>query len=97
MTSKFIDAWKIEEVRRYLARRFAGARFDDYARGGGTAYLFVVTPAAAMGQRQMRHNLVVTRQFFDRFPDQGSFKNALESGDVARSLERAGERSVELY
>jgi hypothetical protein len=94
--SKVIDHWKIEEVRRYLAKHFPGARLDDYPRGGGTAYLFVVT-ASVPGQRQTRHNLVVTRQFFDRFPEQSSFKNALESGDVARSMERGGERTVELY
>lgn len=94
--SKLIDLWKIEEVRRYLAKRFPGGRFDDYPRGAGTAHLFVVT-VSPIGQRQARHNLVVTRQFFDRFTDHSSLKNALDSGDVGRSLERAGERSVELY
>jgi hypothetical protein len=94
--SKLIDPWKIEEVRKYLARRFPGARFDDYPRAGGTAYLFVVT-AAGIGKRVTRHNLVVTRQFFDRFPEHSSLKSALESGDVAHSMERAGERSIELY
>jgi hypothetical protein len=93
-----IDPWKIEEVRRYLAKRFPAGRFDDYSRGP-VAHLFVIRLAAVGRQanRQDRHNLVVTRQFFDRFQDTMSLKDGLDSADVAKALEKAGERSVELY
>ncbi len=93
-----IESWKIEEVRRYLAKRFPAGRFDDYSRGA-VAHLFVVRVAAVGRQanQQNRHNLVVTRQFFDRVTDTMTLKDALDSADVARSLERSGERTVELY
>jgi hypothetical protein len=93
-----IDHWKIEEIRKYLEKRFPAGRFDDYTRGP-QAHLFAVR-VAAVGRsaiRQDRHNLVVTRQFFDRFPDTMSLRDGLDSADVAKTLEKAGERTVELY
>jgi hypothetical protein len=90
------DHGKVEEVRKYLARRFPASRLDDYARGSA-AHLFTVREAQFGAQQPKRHNLVVTRQFFERFPDAISLKDALESGEVGKSLERAGERTVELY
>jgi hypothetical protein len=93
-----IDYWKIEEVRKYLAKRFPAGHFDDYPRGP-VAHLFVIQVAAIgrTANRRDRHNLVVTRQFFDRFPDTVSLRDGLDSADVARALEKAGERTVELY
>jgi hypothetical protein len=40
---------------------------------------------------------MVTRQFFERYGDAVSLKTALESGDIARALIRAGDRTVDLY
>jgi hypothetical protein len=93
-----IESWKIEEVRRYLAKRFPAGRFDDYSRGP-VAHLFVVRIAAVGRQtnQQNRHNLVVTRQFFDRVTDTMTLKDALDSADVAKAMLRAGEKTVELY
>jgi hypothetical protein len=93
-----IDHWKIEEVRKYLAKRFPSGRFDDYTRGP-VAHLFVVRVAAVgrSASRQDRHNLVVTRQFFDRFPDTMSLRDGLDSAEVAKAMQKAGERTIELY
>ncbi|HEV8309655.1 MAG TPA: hypothetical protein VGW35_18485 [Methylomirabilota bacterium] len=92
-----VDAWKIDEVRQYLARVFPAARLDDYPRGLAIAHLFVVTATGIDRRKQERHYLLVTRQFFDRFSDGAGLKDALDSADVPRSLARAGERTVELY
>jgi hypothetical protein len=91
-----IDAWKVQEVLKYLAKHFPSARLDDYPRGA-VAHLFVVTEAGIDVRKRSRHNLMITRQFFDRLADAATIKDVLESADVARSLAKAGERSVDLY
>jgi hypothetical protein len=91
-----IDAWKIQEVLKYLAKHFPSARLDDYPRGV-VAHLFVVTDGAVDPRKRSRHHLMITRQFFDRLTDAATVKDALEAADVARSLTKAGERSVDLY
>lgn len=92
-----IDAWKVEEVRGYLGKKFPAARLDDYPRGMAVAHLFVVTSSGLDRKKQERHYLLITRQFFDRYGDGGGIKEALDSADVPRSLAHAGERTVELY
>jgi len=92
-----IDAWKVEEVRRYLGKSFPAARLDDYPRGMSVAHLFIVTASGLDRRKQERHCLLITRQFFDRYGDGGVLKEALDSADVPRSMTRAGERTVELY
>ena len=92
-----IDLWKIDEVRTYLANHFAGARIDDCPRGEWTACLFTLTEPSPDPRKHKRYYLLLTRQFFDRFRDYTAFKEALDSADVARTLTRAGERTVELY
>lgn len=91
-----IDAWKIQEVLKYLEKHFPSARLDDYPRGA-IAHLFVVIEGGVDPRKRNRHHLMVTRQFFDRLADAATVKDALESADVARSLAKAGERSVDLY
>lgn len=92
-----IDAWKVQEVLRYLEKAFPAARLEDYPRGDAAAHLFVVTEAATDPRRQQRHHLVIARQFFDRCSDPTTLKDALEAAHVARSLSRVGDRTVELY
>ncbi len=92
-----IDSWKVQEVLRYLEKAFPGSRLDDYPRGGTAAHLFVIVEAATDPRRQQRHHLMITRQFFDRCSDPATLKDALEGVDVARSLTRAGDRTVDLY
>jgi hypothetical protein len=91
-----VDQWKIEEVRRYLEKVFPASRLDSYPRGI-LAQLFTVTEGAVDPRKQQRHHLLVTRQFFDRYTDASALKEALAAADVARSLVRAGERTIELY
>jgi hypothetical protein len=92
-----IDAWKVEEVRRYLEKSFPGSRLDDYPRGLSIAHLFIVTASGLDRRKQDRHYLLITRQYFDRYRDGAGLKEGLDSADVPRSLTRAGERTVELY
>jgi hypothetical protein len=92
-----IEPWKVQEVLRYLGRAFVGARLDDYPRGGAVAHLFVIVVRGADPRKNQRHNLLVTRQFFERFGDPAALKDALESADVARTLTRAGDRTVDLH
>jgi hypothetical protein len=92
-----IETWKVDGVLKYLGKHFPGARFDDYPRGT-LAHLFVVIDGGGLDPtRRKRHNLFVTRQFFDRAPDATTLQDALEAADVAKALGRAGERSVDLY
>jgi hypothetical protein len=90
-----IEPWKIEEVRAYLSRRFPGSRLEDYPRG--VAHLFSVTEPGINPRQHKRHHLVVTRHFFDRFAGQSTIREALDAQDLGRSLERAGEGTIELY
>ena len=92
-----IEPWKIDLVRRHLERRFPDARIDDYIRGGGIAHLFQVLTKHATGQRRVAHQLLVTRKFFDRYTDAASLRQELLGNGVADSLEKAGDRTVELY
>jgi hypothetical protein len=92
-----IEAWQVDEVRRYLEREFVGSRIDDYARGGHAAHLFTVTEAGLAFQRGARHLLLVTRSFFDRCADLASFRDALETAELGKQLRREGERTVTLY
>lgn len=92
-----IDLWKIDEVRTYLRKHFGGARVDDAPRGAWAAHLFTVTEPGPAPGKQKRYSLLLTRQFFDRLSDHSAFVEALNAADVARTLARAGERTVELY
>jgi hypothetical protein len=92
-----IEPWKVQEVIRYLVGEFAGSRVEDYPRGNAVAHLFVIRESAADPRKAQRHHLMVTRQFFERYGDAIALKDALQSGDIARSLKRAGDRTVDLY
>jgi hypothetical protein len=92
-----IEPWKVQEVLRYLAHAFPAFHLDDYPRGNAAAHLFVVREPSADPRKAKRHHLMVTRQFFERYGDAVSLKAALESGDIARALVRAGDRTVDLY
>jgi len=92
-----IEMWKVDLVRRYLERQFPEARVEDYARGGGIAQLFQVLTKHASGQRRVTHQLLVTRKFFDRYTDVASLRQELLGSGVAQSLERSGDRTLELY
>ena len=96
MGSAQVDAWKVVEVRRYLEKKFPGARLDDYPRGA-VAHLFVVLEPGTDPRRQQRHHLMITRNFFDRFVDPATLKDGLDAAEVGRALIRAGDRSVDLY
>lgn len=96
-TAGRIETWQLDEIRRCLGREFPGSRIDDYPRGGHTAYLFTITEAAVSRANAMRHHLLVTRGFFDRFTDFVGLRDALVSGDVGRQLRREGEKTVTLY
>jgi hypothetical protein len=87
----------VQEVLRYLARAFPTSRVDDYPRGGAVSHLFTIREAAADPRKAQRHHLIVTRQFFERYTDAVSLKDALESADVARTLIRAGDRTIDLH
>jgi hypothetical protein len=92
-----IETWKIDAVLKYLGKHFPDGRFDDYPRGV-IAHLFVVSEGGGLDpSKRKRHNLLITRQFFDRSGDATTLQDALESADVARALIRSGERSVDLY
>lgn len=92
-----IDTWKIDQVRKYLGKAFLGGRIDDYPRGCNAAHLFLVAEPSVPGKPRKAHNLLVTRQFFDRFTDQGALHEALVAADVSRQLARGDGRTVELY
>lgn len=92
-----IDSWKIDEVRKYLSKSFVGCRVDDYPRGCNIAHLFLIAEPTVPGQRRKAHNLLVTRQFFDRFSDHSALQEALNMADVSRQLLRGDGRTVELY
>ena len=92
-----IETWKIDLVRRHLERRFPDARIDDYPRGGGIAHLFQVLTKHASGQRRVAHQLLVTRTFFDRYTDAASLRQELLGGGLTETLERHGDRTLELY
>jgi hypothetical protein len=92
-----IEPWKVQEVIRYLVEAFPTSRVDDYPRGNAVAHLFTIRESAPDPRKAQRHHLMVTKQFFERYGDAIALKDALESGDVARSLKRAGDRTVDLY
>jgi hypothetical protein len=93
-----IESWKVQEVLQYLKERFPAGRLDDYPRGNAAAHLFIVRDGGAFDPRKAtRHHLMVTRQFFERYGDAIALKDALECGEVARMLIRAGDRTVDLY
>jgi hypothetical protein len=92
-----IEPWKVQEVVRYLVGAFPASRVEDYPRGNAVAHLFVIRESAPDPRKAQRHNLMVTRQFFERYSDSIALKDALESGDIARSLKRAGDRTIDLY
>jgi hypothetical protein len=92
-----IEPWKVQEVVRYLAGAFPSSRVDDYPRGNAVAHLFIVRESSVDPRKAQRHHLMVTKQFFERYNDAIALKDALESGDVGRSLKRAGDRTVDLY
>lgn len=96
-TTGRIDSWKIDEVRKYLGKSFLGGRLEDYPRGCNVAHLFQVAEPSAPGQPRKAHNLLITRQFFDRFTDHSALHEALATADVSRQLARGNGRTVELY
>lgn len=96
-TATKIEFWKTQETKRYLASKFLDGRIDDYPKGGARAHLFLVTQQQ-IGQRyQVAHQLLITRQFFDRYLDHHALRDALTTLDVVGSLKEAGDRTVELY
>jgi hypothetical protein len=92
-----IEPWKVQEVLRYLSQAFPTSRLDAYPRGNAAAHLFTIREGAPDPRKAQRHHLLVTRQFFERYGDAIALKDALESGDIARMLKRAGDRTVDLY
>jgi hypothetical protein len=92
-----IEPWMVQEVIRYLGKAFPGARVDDYPRGGAVAHLFTVVEAASDPRKRQRHNLIITRHFFERCHDPATLRDALEGAEVARALTRAGDRTVDLH
>jgi hypothetical protein len=91
-----LDSWKISAVVRYLGDAFPGSRVEEYPRGGAVAHLFVVVAPGLDPRKRQRHNLLVTRAFFDRFSDPTSLGEALDSAGIARSLAKAGDRTIDL-
>ena len=92
-----IEVWHVDEVRMYLTRAFVGSRIEDYPKGGDVAHLFVITEAGVIGQRGARHHLLVTGPFFARHTDRAALRQGLSTAEVAKHLERVGERTVELH
>jgi hypothetical protein len=92
-----LEPWKADEVRKHLQRSFREGRIEDYPKGAQAAHLFLVLQARPHERHRVAHQLLITRQFFDRFSDVMALREALVSTDVAESLQRAGDRTVELY
>ena len=92
-----IEPWQIDKVREYLSGALVGVRIDDFPRDNHVAHLFIVTEPSVPGGRPIRHYLLITRHFFERFADQGSLRQALISAHVAKQLARSGGRTVTLY
>lgn len=92
-----IEPWQIDKVCDYLSRALVGVRIDDFPRGHHVAHLFVVTVPGVPGGRTTKYYLLITRQFFERFTDQGSLRQALISAHVAKQLARSGGRTLTLY
>ncbi len=97
MTTTRIEPWKITEVRKYLERDFPESRIDEYPKGMHAAHLFLVLTQRLNDRHRVAHQLLITRQFFDRYTDEIAIRQALMSADVGSHLKRAGERTVELY
>jgi hypothetical protein len=91
-----LDSWKIAEVLKYLGKAFPGCRLEEYPRGGTAAHLFVVSEPSIDPRKRQQHHLMITRQFFDRCNDPTSLAEALDAAGVAKSLARAGDRTVDL-
>lgn len=91
MASGPLEQWKVEEVRAYLQRHFPTHTVEHYAKGGGTAALFLV-----LDRRVVVHQVIILRRFFDRFTDHPALRDVLSSMRVAYRLEEAGEKTVEL-
>jgi hypothetical protein len=96
-STRRIEPWKTDEVRKHLQRSFREGRVEDYPKGAQAAHLFVVLKQRPHERHRVAHQLLVTRQFFDRFADVMALREALVLTDVAESLLRAGDRTVELY
>jgi hypothetical protein len=96
-STRRLEPWKADEVRKYLQRAFREGRIDDYPKGAQAAHLFLVLKARPREGHRVAHQLLITRQFFDRFSDVMALREALASTDVGTSLQRAGDRTVELY
>ncbi|MGH7322640.1 MAG: hypothetical protein ACRELA_23880 [Candidatus Rokuibacteriota bacterium] len=97
MATTKVEPWKIDEVRKYLEKMFREARIDEYPKGMHAAHLFLVLTQRLNDRHRVAHQLLITRQFFDRFTDNLALRQALVTADVESHLKRAGERTVELY
>jgi hypothetical protein len=97
VASTRLEPWKADEVRKHLQRTFREGRIEDYPKGAQAAHLFLVLKQRPHERHRVAHQLLITRQFFDRFSDAVALREALVSTDVVTSLQRAGDRTIELY
>lgn len=97
MAATKLELWKTDEVRKYLAREFHEGRIEDYPKGLHAAHLFLVLKQRPHERHRVAHQLLITRQFFERFSDYTALREALVSADVGGHLQEAGDRTVELY
>ena len=97
MTQRVIEKWKIDEVRRYLEDRFAEHEIDNFPRGNQTAHLFRVLKKNPKGEREVVHQLLITKKFFDRITEPLALRQALIAGEVVLRMIRLRDRTVELH
>jgi len=97
VATKRLEPWKTDEVRKYLQREFHEGRIEDYPKGAASAHLFLVLKQRPHERHRVAHQLLITRQFFERFSDYAALREALVSADVGGHLQQAGDRTVELY
>ena len=97
VATKRLEPWKTDEVRKYLQREFHEGRIEDYPKGAASAHLFLVLKQRPHERHRVAHQLLITRQFFERFSDYTALREALVSADVGGHLQQAGDRTVELY
>jgi hypothetical protein len=98
MAGERIEAWMVDEVKKFIEKSFLETTVDSFPRGNGTAVLFRAEGRPSHTEsRKLLHQLWVDKSFFLRCVDRTALLNALEGADVAVSMKKAGDKIVELH
>jgi hypothetical protein len=98
MPGERIEAWMVDEVKKFIEQSFLETTVDAFPRGSGTAVLFRAEGRPSHTEpRKLLHQLWVDKSFFLRCMDRTALMNALEGADVAVSMKKAGDKIVELH